>query len=82
MTVACGSQSSGSGVRGFRVELRNADDEVISGADENEENAYIQQIAGQSAGTYYIRLSATGSDPEVSSRFARCGVHTGPTRRQ
>jgi len=82
MTVACGSESSGSGVRGFRVELRNADDEVISGTDENDEGAYIQQIAGQSAGTYYIRLSATGVDADVTSRFARCGVHTGPARRQ
>jgi cysteine-rich repeat protein len=80
ISVACGSASSGSGVEGFRAELRSADDNVIAGADETDEGVYIRQIAGQPAGTYYLRLSATGVSSEIDGTWARCGVHTGPQR--
>ena len=80
ITVACGSASSGSGIVGLRAEVRSGNDEVIQGADENDEGLYIRSIAGQSAGTYYLRLTATGVNPEVTGRYVRCGVHTGPPR--
>ncbi len=80
ISIACGSASSGSGVEGFRAELRGGDDNVIAGADENDEGLYIRQIDGQPAGTYYLRLSSTGVSSEVTGRWARCGVHTGRPR--
>jgi cysteine-rich repeat protein len=82
VSVACGSASGGSGVLGFRAELRNASDEVIGGQVEGDEGILIAQIDGQAAGTYYLRLSSTGQSEEVSGSWARCGVHTGAMRRR
>ena len=80
ITVACGSASSGSGVQGLRAEIRDEDDQVIEGANETDEGLYIRNVQGQAAGTYYLRLTATGFDAEVTGRYVRCGVHTGPPR--
>jgi hypothetical protein len=82
VSVACGSASGGSGVLGFRAELRNASDEVVGAQDEGDEGIFIAQIDGQAAGTYYLRLSSTGQSEEVSGNWARCGVHTGAMRRR
>jgi cysteine-rich repeat protein len=80
ISVACSSAASGSGVEGFRAEVRNASDEVIAGIDENADGVYIRQLAGQSPGTYYLRLSSTGQSADVTGNWARCGIHTGNPR--
>ena len=82
VSVACSSASGGSGVLGLRAELRNSSDEVVGGQDEGDEGIFITQIDGQTAGTYYLRLSSTGQSEEVTGTWARCGVHTGPMRRR
>jgi hypothetical protein len=77
MSVACGSASGGSGVRGLRVEVRDASDAVIAMATEAAPmNAFIEDTTASSAGTYYVRLTKTGQDPEVTGTWARCGVRS------
>lgn len=79
-TVVCGSQSSGSGLTGVRVELFAMDGTTALGSatETASEAAVIQDIPITMAGTYFVRLSATGESPEVTSRFARCGVALAP----
>jgi hypothetical protein len=78
ITVACSSASGGSGVLGFRGEVRDNEDSVIRGADEDASGMTMRGINGLGAGTYYLRLSATGQSAEVTGDWARCGVHAGP----
>jgi cysteine-rich repeat protein len=80
ITVACGSASSGSGVVGLRAEIRDSEDSVVRGADEADGDLRMRDITGLAAGTYYLRLSATGQMDDVIGNWARCGVHTGPGR--
>jgi hypothetical protein len=80
ISVACGSASSGSGVIGLRAEIRDTEDSVVRGTDEADGDLRMRDITGLAAGTYYLRLSATGQMDDVIGNWARCGVHTGPGR--
>jgi hypothetical protein len=76
ITIACGAASSGSGLVGLRAEIRDSTDTLVLGADEDPLDGIVVSTPGAvAAGTYYMRLSATGQDAEVTSDFARCGAH-------
>jgi len=76
ISVACAGQSAGSGVRGFTAQVRDQDDGVLAtqlepvGAGVN-----IQDVNASYTGQYYLRLTKSGQDAEVTGKFARCGVH-------
>lgn len=75
VTVACGSRILGSGVLGMRAELRSATDAVLAASTETETtNAWIDAFPVPAAGTYYLRLSASGQDPIVIGDWGRCGI--------
>lgn len=76
MNVFCGSASSGSGLTGLRAELLGPDGTTVlgSGTETATDGAAIQMIAVATAGTHYIRLTATGQSPEVTGNWARCGL--------
>jgi hypothetical protein len=74
LSVACGAQSSGSGVRGLTVEVRDRNDATIQTQLEGADGVFIEPFVPTSTGTYYVRLSAGAPDPEVTSRFVRCGL--------
>lgn len=75
VSVFCGSASAGSGVMGFRAEVRGADDAVIKGANENAVNGLqLTEAAAAAGGTSYVRLSKTSQDATVTGDWARCGI--------
>ena len=78
MSIACRSRLSGSGVVGLTVALHNAQDEEISSDTEGNERIYIRDANSglTEAGPVYLKLTKESQDPEVSSTFVRCGVHT------
>lgn len=74
--AACGAMTSGSGLTGLRVELRDASDAIVgTGVNETvaDLGAILPLTAVPSPGTYYLRLSATGQDATVTGNWARCG---------
>lgn len=74
VTIACGAENSGSGVRGLSVELRDSADAVVAMASEmGGMNAFIEDQM-VTPGMHYLRLTKTGQDPEVTGDFVRCGV--------
>ncbi len=74
VSVACGAESSGSGVRGLSVELRDRGDAVLVSDEEGPTGALIQSFVPTSTGTLYLRLSAGTPAADVTSRFVRCGL--------
>ncbi len=78
LSVACGAATSGSGVRGLTVEVRDASDAVLTmQAETLTDDVFIEDAMTTGAGTYYIRLSKTGQDAEVTSTWVRCGIRSG-----
>jgi len=76
VNAACGAMTSGSGLLGLHLELRNAMDVVVgTGVDETVamEGAVLPNTMVPAPGTYYLRVSATGQDPMVTGNWARCG---------
>jgi hypothetical protein len=79
VTVVCEAESGGSGVRGLHAELRDADDKVLTAADEvPETNLAIENFSVPEAGTYYLRLSSTTktSDEKIEP-WVRCVILLG-----
>jgi hypothetical protein len=76
INVFCGSQSSGSGLRGVSARLFGSDGTTMLGmsTETATEGVAITAITPPAAGTYYFRVGATSTAPDVSSRFVRCGV--------
>lgn len=74
-SVACGSQSLGSGVRGLRAQIRDRADAVLAMATETS-TAGLDIIGATftSTGTHYLRLDKSGQDPMVTGEYVRCGV--------
>lgn len=70
--VTCLAEQLGSGLRGLRVDLRDADDAVLASLTEDGGGALSAALPA--AGRYYLRLSATGQDPEVVGDWLRCIV--------
>lgn len=79
VSVACGSRTAGSGVIGLTAELRDSTDAVLATATETDAmNAFIDSFAVSGAGTYYLRITKTSQDPEVTGDWVRCGVTAAP----
>ena len=79
VTIACGSQFSGSGVTGLTVDLRGMDDSVVRTAMETlTEDLVLQDVTVPAPGTYSLRLTKTGQLADVTGTWVRCGVHMAP----
>ncbi len=76
VSVYCGAQSSGSGLRGLSAKLVSADDtELASASPETPtDGASIRAFRPTAAGTYYLRLTAASQDAVVVGDYVRCGV--------
>ncbi len=78
MYVFCGAQSSGSGLRKFKVEVfSDAGTTAITNANQVEpvDGIYIKDIVTPAdGGKLYIKLSAESQAPDVTSTFYRCGM--------
>lgn len=85
LTVVCSSWAAGSGVRNMEVAYLE-DATVVKTQLEDEAKGVLWTNSGSdemtdvgvtvgAAGTYYIRLSATMFDANVSSRHYLCGLH-------
>ncbi len=76
LSVACGSAEGGSGVEGLTVSVRDGDDASVASMTETApDGVFIEDAGVTEAGTYYLRLSKTGQDAEVTGDWVRCGVH-------
>ena len=79
VSVACGAQRSGSGLRGFTVDLLDSAGTPVVGASATEaadKDLLLDKIvtpSGQSK--LLLKLSATSQAVDVTSTFYRCGVH-------
>jgi hypothetical protein len=79
LSVACGAESRGSGVRGLTVEVRDRNDAIVkSTAEIPADGVSIEAFVPTSTGAHSIRLSAGMPESEVTSRFVRCGLRAGP----
>jgi hypothetical protein len=78
--VSCGSRSVGSGVMGLTAEVRDDTDTVVDMQLEDPSDGIFidgSMSTPPGAGTYYLRLTATGQDAEITGAFVRCGVSAG-----
>jgi hypothetical protein len=84
LTIACGAARSGSGLTGARFAIHDdADTELESEVETDavdiwwadSDNASKPALAIAPGQTYYLRVSAGGQDPDVSSSFYRCGIY-------
>ena len=77
LTAVCGSQSSGSGVRGLTMSIHDATGTMLtSGTESATSSALVRNFAVPAGSTSLIvRLSKTSQDAEVTSDFVRCGFH-------
>lgn len=82
LSVACGAQRSGSGVRGMNVEVFAADGSTSLGAASAAEDATtdleIQDLDYGSETQIIVNLTNGTNDATVTSRFYQCGVHFVP----
>jgi hypothetical protein len=75
VAAVCGSATSGSGVQGLRMEIRDDMDTVVMMSTESPPNtALLQNVMVDAPGTYYLRVSKTGQDPMIPADFVRCAV--------
>lgn len=79
ISVACGAQRSGSGLRGMKFEVVKADGSSLSpkaeGIDAADEDVFIDKAAVPSgASTLLIKIHGATQDAVVTSDFYRCGV--------
>jgi hypothetical protein len=76
LSVACTAHSSGSGVTGFRAEVRGPTDVPLSGVTEpSAQTLSIGPLTVATSDTHYLRLSKTGQEAGINGDWARCGVH-------
>jgi hypothetical protein len=79
ISVACGGQRSGSGVRGLKAELLNEAEAAIPGGSSTEtatDDLLIQNVAVPAGDTLlHLRVSAASQATDVTSDFYRCGIH-------
>ena len=81
VTIACGAQRGGSGLRGLQFKVINATTGTdISGSQSTPEVATddlaVQDLALGAATNLVLQVSAVSQDPTVTSNFYRCGIHT------
>ncbi|MFO8072603.1 MAG: hypothetical protein R6V85_12090 [Polyangia bacterium] len=84
LSVACGAARSGSGLESARFAIHDdADNELQFEVESDAADIWWSDYEGASKPaltvspdqTYYLRVSAGGQDPQVSSTFYRCGLH-------
>ncbi|AKT41687.1 PPC domain-containing protein [Chondromyces crocatus] len=87
LSVACGAQRLGSGVRGLKVEVLNGNGAGLGASYTRTEAADTDLLisnqalpATVAAGKLLVRVSADVGDGTVLSRFYRCGVHLSPVQ--
>lgn len=82
ISVACGAQRLGSGLRDFRATLLDEKENVIGmgiATESATKGLYIEQLAiPADVTTIFLQLEATSQAATVSSSFYRCGVHLAP----
>jgi hypothetical protein len=86
--LACSAARSGSGLEGARFAIHDGSDNELQFEVEGdnadiywgsaEDGASMDPITVEASATYYLRVSASGQDPDVSSNFYRCGIHRIP----
>ena len=75
--VTCSAAAHGSGVRGLSVSVLDSAAAAIPGATVTETDtahATLGPIPIEATRKYYLRLSKSGQDSQVSSDFARCSI--------
>jgi hypothetical protein len=79
VSVACGAETSGSGVRGLNMQVQDSTGATTLSMDMESapDGAFLEDAMITAPGTYLLRLSKTGQDPDVTSTFVRCGVRAG-----
>lgn len=82
ISVACGSQRSGSGLRDFRATVFDDKGNPLSmgiATESATSSLFIDQRAIPAGATkLFLQLEAGSQDPNVSSTFYRCGIHLSP----
>lgn len=79
VSVACGGERSGSGLRGLTATLLDASGTAVpsgTGIESATQELLIDSVSVPAGATSLVlKLEATSQDPAVSSSFYRCGVH-------
>ncbi|MBI5478313.1 MAG: PPC domain-containing protein [Deltaproteobacteria bacterium] len=77
--VNCGSATSGSGVQGLKVSVRNENDAEVASCTEDFTDATIgcgigwdTDVTVSATGFYYLKFTKTGQVADVTSNFVRC----------
>jgi hypothetical protein len=84
--LACSSIRAGAGLIGTTYSLRDAGDvelqkdvetadKDVLWSDSPDANATMPAVKLATAGAYYLKVSATGQDPEVTGNYYICGLH-------
>jgi hypothetical protein len=85
LRLACGASRSGSGLEGATFAIHDSSDNEIQAETEGDsadvywasdnDFASMDSVALTPGEDYYLRVSATGQDANVSSNYYRCGLH-------
>ncbi|MBK7584324.1 MAG: PPC domain-containing protein [Myxococcales bacterium] len=82
VSIACGAERSGSGLRGFTMTLQKGDGSAITGGSAVEtadKDALIDKIptpTGQAK--LLLKLNASSQDSTIMGTYYRCGIHFRP----
>lgn len=75
VSVSCGAESSGSGVRGFKATVLNGATEVTTATENATTGLSIQELAIPGGATdLTIKLEAASQAADVTGSFYRCGI--------
>jgi hypothetical protein len=82
VTVVCGAQRSGSGLRGFKASIFKSDGTTplaatgSTGTEDAMTDLSLQDVpVGTATGTVIVKVEAASQDPNVTSTFYRCGMY-------
>jgi hypothetical protein len=79
VSVACGGERSGSGLRGLTATLLDSSGTAVpsgTGIESATQDLLIDSVSVPAGATSLIlKLEATSQDPNVSSSYYRCGLH-------
>jgi hypothetical protein len=79
LTVVCGAQRSGSGVRGLTASVRTtAGVELMSGSETPAAQLLIEDVDPGAEANLVVRLTKTSQDAVVEGTYYRCGFHFNP----
>lgn len=79
VSVACGAERSGSGLRNFKVELLKSDGSAVTGGaivESATQDALLSQLTTPTGQAFLVvKLSASSMDATVKGTYYRCGIH-------